>query len=69
MSITPELEINTRLIIGPCQLVSIVEPEKLKIHLCVPFSNNNVNRQKKNTTNVDFCLHAVVVIFCLCFNK
>lgn len=46
MSITPELEINTRLIIGPCQLVSIVEPEKLKIHLCVPFSNNNVNRRK-----------------------
>lgn len=53
MSITPELEINTRLITGPYQLVSRVEPEKLKIHICVPFSNNYVDREKKNKTNVD----------------
>lgn len=54
MSITPELEINTRLTTGPCQLVSLVKPEKLKIHLCVPFSNNYVDREKKNKTNADF---------------
>lgn len=54
MSITPKLEINTRLITGPCQLVSLVKPEKLKIHLCVPFSNNYVDREKKNKTNADF---------------
>lgn len=53
MSITPKL-INTRLITGPCQLVSLVKPEKLKIHLCVPFSNNYVDREKKNKTNADF---------------